>query len=117
MISSIVICDRIIPIKIKTHPAYPLPLIISCRIKAPPTALNTDSVEKTIDANQNLYVIGEAFRVGNTLHIGKPQDSKKSFIITTKSEEDLINSSNQKAKFALIGGIIAIVIGIIMLIK
>ena len=74
-------------------------------------------IEKTIDANQNLYVIGEAFRVGNTLHIGKPQDSKKSFIVTTKSEDDLINSSNQKAKFALIGGIIAIVIGIIMFIK
>jgi len=73
--------------------------------------------EETIDANQNLYVIGEAFRVGNTLHIGKPQDSKKPFIITTKSEEDLVNSSNQKAMFALVGGIIAIVIGIIMFIK
>ena len=72
--------------------------------------------EETIDANQNLYVIGEAFRVGNTLHIGKPQDSKKPFIITTKSEEDLVNSSNQNATFALIGGIIAIVIGILMFI-
>lgn len=73
--------------------------------------------EETIDANQNLYVIGEAFKVGNTLHIGKPQDNKKPFIITTKSEEDLVNSSNQKAMFALIGGIIAIVLGIIMFIK
>lgn len=74
-------------------------------------------VEETIEANQNLYVIGEAFRVGNTLHIGKPQDNKKPFIITTKSEEDLVNSSNQKAMFSLIGGIIAIVVGIIMFIK
>lgn len=73
--------------------------------------------ERTINANQMLYVIGEAFRVGNTLHIGKPQDSKKPFIVTTKSEEDLINSSNQKAMFSLIGGIIAIVIGIIMFFK
>lgn len=73
--------------------------------------------EETIDANQNLYVIGEAFRVGDTLHIGKPQDSKKPFIITTKSEEDLVNSSKQKAMFTLIGGIIAIVVGIIMFIK
>lgn len=69
--------------------------------------------EKTIEANQNMYVIGEAFRVGDTLHIGKPQDNKKPFIITTKSEEDLINSSNQSAMFALIGGIAAIVIGVI----
>lgn len=73
--------------------------------------------EETIEENQKLYVIGEAFRVENTIHIGKPQDSKKPFIITTKSEEDLVNSSNQKALFALIGGIIAIVIGIIMFIK
>lgn len=74
-------------------------------------------LEETIDKNQNLYVIGEAFRVGNKIHIGKPQDSKKPFIVTTKSEEDLINNSNQKVIFALIGGIVAIVLGIIMFIK
>lgn len=73
--------------------------------------------ENTIGANQSLYIIGEAFRVGNTIHIGKPQDSKKPFIVTTKSEEDLVNSSNQKAMFYLIGGIVAIVVGIFMLMK
>lgn len=73
--------------------------------------------EKTIPANQNLYVIGEAFKVGDKIHIGKPQDSKKPFIVTTKSEEDLINSSNQKALFLLIGGIITVVIGVGMLIS
>ena len=70
--------------------------------------------ERTINPNQSLYVIGEAFKVGEKLHIGKPQDTKKPFIVTTKSEEDLINSSNQKAMFALIGGIMAIVLGIIL---
>ena len=71
--------------------------------------------EKTIEQNQNLYVIGEAFKVGDTLHIGKPQDSKKPFIVTTKSEEDLINTSDRNAMMYLIGGIIAIIIGIIMI--
>lgn len=71
--------------------------------------------EETIDANQQLYVIGEAFKVGNEIHIGKPQDAKKPFIVTTKSEEDLINKSNQTAMFSLIGGIVAIVIGIVMM--
>ena len=70
--------------------------------------------EETIEPNQSLYVIGEAFRVGNVIHIGKPMDNKKPFIVTTKSEEDLVNTSNQKALFLLIGGIIAIAIGIIM---
>ena len=73
--------------------------------------------EKTINENQNLYVLGEAFRVGDTIHIGKSQDSKKPFIVTTKSEEDFVNKSNQNAMFALIGGIIAIVIGVIFLFK
>lgn len=73
--------------------------------------------EETIENNQNLYVIGEAFKVGDTLHIGKPEDSKKPFIVTTKSEEDLINNSKQKAMFALIGGIVLIIIGIAMFVK
>ena len=68
-------------------------------------------IEKVIENNQSLYVIGEAFKVGNEIHIGKPTDAKKPFIVTTKSEEDLVNSSNQKAMFSLIGGIISIVIG------
>lgn len=72
--------------------------------------------EKTIGANQSLYVLGEAFKVGDKIHIGKPQDNKKPFIVTTKSEEDLVNSSNQNATIALFGGIIAIVIGIILFI-
>ncbi len=69
--------------------------------------------EETIEENQNLYVIGEAFRVGDTIHIGKPEDKKKPFIVTTKSEEDLINKSNQNAMFSLVGGIVAIIVGII----
>lgn len=73
--------------------------------------------EETIEPNQNLYVIGEAFRVGDKIHIGKPQDNKKPFIVTTKSEEDLINSSNQNALFMLIGGIVAIIIGLGMIIS
>ncbi|MFQ7075018.1 MAG: GIDE domain-containing protein, partial [Clostridia bacterium] len=71
--------------------------------------------EETIEENQNLYVIGEAFRVGDTIHIGKPEDKKKPFIVTTKSEEDLINKSNQNAMFSLVGGIVAIIVGIIFI--
>ena len=69
--------------------------------------------EETIEENQNLYVIGEAYKVGNKIHIGKPNDSKKPFIVTTKSEEEIVNNSDQNAKLLLIGGIIAIVIGVI----
>lgn len=74
-------------------------------------------VEKTISANQNLYVLGEAFKVGNTIHIGKPRDSKKPFVVTTKSEEDFINKSNQNARIALIAGVITIAVGVYLLVK
>ena len=74
-------------------------------------------IEKTIEANQNLYVIGEAFKVGNTIHIGKPQDKKKPFIVTTKSEEELINSEKQKSLFCILGGIVLIIIGIVVLLN
>jgi len=72
-------------------------------------------VEKTIKLNQSLYVIGEAFRVGNVIHIGKPMDAKKPFIVTTKSEEDMINTSDKNSMFALFGGIVAIIIGFIVM--
>ena len=68
--------------------------------------------EKTIEANQNLYVIGEAYKVGDKIHIGNPQDNKKPFIISTKTEDDIVNESNKHGKFLFIGGIIAIVAGL-----
>ena len=71
--------------------------------------------EKTIKEDQALYVIGEVFRNGNELILGKPMDSKKPFIVTTKSEEDLVNTSKNNSTLALIGGIILIIMGIIML--
>lgn len=39
-------------------------------------------------------------------------DSKKPFIVTTKSEEDLINSSNRSATINLVGRIALAIIGI-----
>lgn len=79
--------------------------------------LGVKMIENTIDIGQSLYVIGEAFKVGNTIHIGKPQDNSKPFIVTTKSEEDLVNKSNKNATISLIGGIIAIIIGIVLFVK
>jgi len=78
--------------------------------------LGVKMIEETIEENQSLYVIGEAFKVGDSIHIGKPQDSKKPFIVTTRTEEDLINSTNLNMKIALICGIIAIIAGICLFI-
>lgn len=79
------------------------------------STLGFKMVEKTIKENQPLYVIGEAFKNGDEIYIGKPMDNKKPFIVSTKSEDDLINTSKNNATFALIGGIAAIIIGVVML--
>lgn len=71
--------------------------------------------ESVIEENQSLYVIGEAFSVGNTLHIGKPMEKNNPFIVSTKSEEDLVNINKNQEKIALFGGIIAIVVGAFIL--
>ena len=71
--------------------------------------------EETIDLNQSLYVIGEAYKVGNEIHIGRPKDKKKPFIVTTKSEEELVDTSAKNAMYLLVGGIVSTIIGIIMI--
>ena len=72
--------------------------------------------EKTIPLGQPLYVLGEAYKEGNTLHIGKPVDKDKSFIVSPKSEDQLVGKYQGNAKFALFGGIAAIAIGVFLLI-
>lgn len=68
-------------------------------------------MEKTIELDQKLYVIGEAFLSDGEIHIGKPKDPKKPFIVSTRSEEELISSSDRNALLSLAGGIAATVIG------
>lgn len=71
--------------------------------------------EKTIELGQKLYILGEAFREGDKIYIGKPQDSKKPFIVSTKSEEDLVNTHKKKAMMTLIGGIALCVLGVVLI--
>lgn len=69
-------------------------------------------IEKTIENNSQLYVLGEAFRFGSSIQIGRPKDPKKPFIVSTKSEETVINEKKMNSNMLLFGGIAAIIIGI-----
>lgn len=81
-----------------------------------PNLLGYRMREKTISLNQPLYVLGEAYKEGNTIHIGKPVDKDKSFIVSTKSEDELVGKYEGNAKIALFGGIAAVVIGVALLV-
>ena len=72
--------------------------------------------EKTVSLNQPLYVLGEAYKEGDIIHIGKPTDRDKTFIVSTKSEDEMSGKCESNAKFAFFGGIAAIVVGVGLLI-
>lgn len=71
-------------------------------------------VEKTIKPNQQMYVLGEAYLSGDEIHIGTPSDHKNPFVVTTKSEDDMINTSSKNSMIALIGGIAAITCSVLV---
>jgi hypothetical protein len=78
--------------------------------------LGYKQVEKTFPLNARLYVLGEAYMEGGQIIVGQPRDKSKPFIVTTKSEEELVNSKEKVVKLNLFGGIGCAVLGVIMII-
>lgn len=72
------------------------------------------TTERTIEKNAQLYVLGEAFKSGDTIHIGNPKDPKRPFLVTTKSEENMVKETQSSSKILLFGGIGAVVVGILL---
>ena len=72
--------------------------------------------EQIIPLNRKIYVLGEASDSSGELMIQKPKDKKESFIVSLKSEEELVGSVESVIKWTLICGIAADAIGVILLI-
>jgi hypothetical protein len=72
--------------------------------------------EDVIPIDQNLYILGEASDKDGELVIKKPSDKKKKFIVSVKSEEELIKQYTTTATLMLVGTIILPVIGIGLLV-
>ncbi len=72
-------------------------------------------VEKTIPLDHALYVLGDAYLQGGRLNITKPADSKKPFIVSVKSEADLVHGNKVGATVALVIGIILAVGGVALI--
>ena len=70
-------------------------------------------IERTIPLDHPLYVLGDAYLANAKLMIEKPSDKKKPFIVSVKSENDLIRGNKAGATAALIGGIVVAVLGIV----
>ncbi|MDX1902763.1 MAG: E3 ubiquitin ligase family protein [Thermonemataceae bacterium] len=77
-------------------------------------------VEEAIPVNAQLYIYGEASDRNGELSVIKPKDKNQNFIVSVKSEEQLVESAQSSAKWSLIGmiasavgGVAAIVWGIV----
>lgn len=73
-------------------------------------------VENTILLGQSLYVLGEALLEGKNINILRPRDSKKPFIVSVRSEEDIVRSNNKNANIALVFAILLALAGILIMI-
>ncbi len=73
-------------------------------------------VEKTIPLNHSLYVLGDAYLQAGRLIIAKPADSKKPYIVSVRSEADLVRGNKRGATAALVFGIIVAVGGLALII-
>lgn len=78
--------------------------------------LGYKQIENTINLRQPLYVLGEAYMNCGQLFIGPPREKGKSFIVSTKSEEELIKNKKNSKMMAIVLGCAAIVIGIAMIV-
>jgi hypothetical protein len=72
-------------------------------------------VEHSIALGQPLYVLGDAMLQDGRIAISKPADKKKPFIVSIKSEADLVRGNESKAVFSLVGGIAMGIAGILVI--
>ena len=73
-------------------------------------------VEKTIPLDHPLYVLGDAYLQGGRLSVTNPADSKKPYIVSVKSEADLVHGNKVGALVALVVGIVLAVGGVALII-
>ncbi|MBR4555142.1 MAG: hypothetical protein IKO27_06055 [Ruminococcus sp.] len=73
-------------------------------------------VEKTFPLGGALYVLGEAYMMAGRIWIGPPKDKKQPFIVTTKSEEQMLKDTQSSQTASTVGGIICAVLGLALFI-
>lgn len=68
--------------------------------------------EKIIPADVRLYVLGELSDRSGELSVVKPSEKDKYFIVSTKSEEEIVKSAESAALWQKIGAIVSILVGV-----
>ncbi|MFQ3680513.1 MAG: GIDE domain-containing protein, partial [Pseudanabaenaceae cyanobacterium] len=71
--------------------------------------------ESAIVVGSRLYVLGEARVIDNQVTIAKPSNPSDPFLISVKSEEEIVSQRQQNTTNALVGAIAGSVLGLICL--
>lgn len=77
--------------------------------------LGYKKTEEIFRLNSPLYALGEAYMQDGRIYIGPPRATDMPFIVTSKSEEQLIKEKKNSQKFAFFGGIAAAIIGVLII--
>lgn len=72
--------------------------------------------ETILPLNRNVYVLGSASDSSGELMIQKSREKGKQFLISLKSEEELLASSQSGMKWSLYGSIACFVVGVVFVI-
>lgn len=73
-------------------------------------------IEDTFRLNAPLYALGEAYMQNGRIYLGPPKSPDAPFIVTTKSEQQLVQNKKNAQNLSLFGGIACVVIGIVLMI-
>lgn len=73
-------------------------------------------VEKLLYANQPIYVLGEIYRNGDRVCVGKSVIAKKPSTLTYKSEDQLVNDTKKQKTMSLVIGGIGCLVGIVCIV-
>lgn len=101
------------PEAIKTHNRYEedAPTGISISFGKGSKTLGYRYTEYCLPVNQQLYVLGEANDRNGDLRVSKPLNDEDSFIVSTKSEDQLVKAAESSSQGLYYGGIALVIIG------
>jgi len=73
-------------------------------------------VENTVPLGQALYAVGEAWLDGIRIYLGRPRDEKNPFILSVRSESDIIRGNKTGANVVMVLGILLALAGVLVMI-
>ena len=70
--------------------------------------------EEILPVGAKIYALGEVSDTNDGVALHKPQDKSKAFMLSTKSEEEMVGAAESQAKWMKLGGFAAVGVGVVL---